>query len=66
MLVIDRFEGDYAVVETNSGVVNIPRSELPKGAKEGDTLRISVDADDTEARKKRIDGMMNTLFIPVL
>ena len=62
MLIIDRFEGDYAVVETGKGMVNIPRSELPKGAKEGDTLRISIDADDTEARKNRIDGMMNTLF----
>ena len=62
MLIIDRFEGDYAIVETDKGMANIPRSELPKGAKEGDILRIAVDADATEARKKRIDGMMDTLF----
>ena len=62
MLVIDRFEGDFAVVETEKGMINIPRSELPKGAREGDTLRLTIDEDDTDARKKRIDDKMNKLF----
>ena len=62
MLIIDRFEGDYAVIETNGRTVDIPRSELPADAKEGVTLRLVIDADDTASRKKRIDGMMNSLF----
>ena len=62
MLIIDRFEGSFAVVETNEGIVNIPRSELPKEAKEGDCLRLLVDRDGTAARKKRIEGMMGSLF----
>ena len=62
MLIIDRFEGDFAVVETDNGMLNIPRSELPASAKEGDTLRLIIDADNTNARKKRIDGAMNKLF----
>ena len=62
MLIIDRFEGDYAVIEINGRTVDIPRSELPAGAKEGVALRLVIDADDTASRKKRIDGMMNSLF----
>ena len=62
MLIIDRFEGDFAEVETDKGMINIPRTELPAGAKEGDTLRLTIDADDTEARKQRIEEKMNKLF----
>ena len=62
MLVIDRFEGDCAVVETERGLINIPRADLPMDAKEGDTLRLILDADETVARKKRIDGLMHDLF----
>ena len=62
MLIIDRFEGDFAVVESDMGMMNIPRSELPTDAKEGDVLRISIDADGTKSRKQRISGMMDKLF----
>ena len=62
MLIIDRFEGDFAVIEIDGGMIDIPRYELPTGAKEGDTLRLVIDADDTEARKIRIGGMMDKLF----
>jgi len=62
MLIIDRFEGDYAVVDTGLGTVNIPRTELPANAKEGDALRFVVDGNTTAARKKNIDDRMNRLF----
>jgi len=62
MLTIDRFEGDFAVVETSNGFVNIPRADLSANATEGDILIISIDKNETEARKKRIDGMMDSLF----
>ena len=62
MLIIDRFEGDFAVVETGNAIINVPCSELPKGAKEGDCLRLIIDMDGTAERKKRIDSKMNRLF----
>ena len=62
MLIIDRFEGDFAVIETDNGMLNVSRSELPTGAKEGDVLRLVIDADGTDSRKERIDGMMERLF----
>jgi len=62
MLIIDRFEDGFAVIETDSGFINIPRSELPAEAVEGDVLNISIATGNTEDRKKKIDGMMNKLF----
>ena len=62
MLTIDRFEGDFAVVETTNGFINIPRSDVPANANEGDVLVLSLDTNETEARKKRIEGMMDNLF----
>ena len=62
MLTIDRFEGNFAVVETSEGFINIPRIDMPNNSKEGDVLIISVDKDESDARKKRIDSMMNSLF----
>jgi len=62
MLLIDRFEGDFAVVETSNGFINIPRADIPTDAKEGDVLVLGLDKNETEERKKRIDGMMNSLF----
>ena len=40
MTVIDRFEGEYAVLETESGMKNVPREMLPEGAREGDVLEV--------------------------
>ena len=62
MLIIDRFEGDFAVVETGDGFVNIQRADIPAGAREGDVLTLVLDKTGTEARKERIDGMMDKLF----
>jgi len=62
MLIIDRFEGNFAVIETTNGLINIPRTDIPSNAKEGDVLVLSLDMNETDARKKRIDGMMDNLF----
>jgi hypothetical protein len=40
MIVIDRFEGEYAVLETESGMKNVPREMLPEEAREGDVLEV--------------------------
>ena len=62
MLIIDRFEGDFAIVETDNGMINVPKSELPENAKEGDALKFVIDMEATQGRKQRIDKMMNKLF----
>ena len=62
MLIIDRIEGDFAIVETDNGMINVPKSELPENAKEGDALKFVIDMEATQGRKQRIDKMMNKLF----
>lgn len=62
-VIIDRFEGDYAVVEMpNRRMIDLPIVLVPKGAREGDTLDISVDEDDTEKRRKRIEELTEDLW----
>jgi hypothetical protein len=65
MLIIDRFEGDFAVVEYKEDhTFNLPRSLLPPGAKEGDVLQLTLTIDDesTASRKRRIETLMEELF----
>jgi hypothetical protein len=65
MLIIDRFEGDFAVVEYKEDhTFNLPRSLLPPGAKEGDilTLTMTIDNESAETRKERIETLMDELF----
>jgi len=62
MLIIDRFEGEFAVVETNNGFINIPRIDIPAAAQEGDVLVLGIDKAGTDARKERIKRKMNKLF----
>ena len=53
-VIIDRFEGEYAVVELSIGkFVNMPK-ELVPNAHEGDVINISIDFEETKKRKKNI------------
>ena len=68
-LIIDRFEGEYAVCErADKTMVDIPRKDLPCNIKEGDCIiinedqSITVDEEETKARKKRIENLMASLF----
>ena len=61
-VIIDRFEGEYAVVEIEVGrCVNIPKILLPN-SKEGDIVKIEIDKLETEERKKNIQELMNNVF----
>jgi len=61
-IIIDRFEGDFAVVETENGnTLNVPK-ELLYFAKEGDIIDILVNVTKTAERKKEVYGLMNELF----
>lgn len=64
MLTIDRFEGEYALIELNRRIFHIPKSLLPKGAKEGDVIQIqiTVDKEATEKLKESTEKMADSLF----
>lgn len=65
--IIDRFEGEYAVIEFDGKTEDILKSELPTGAKPGYSLifkgaKITIDPKDTASRKQEIDNLMDELF----
>ncbi len=62
-LIIDRFEGNYAVVETeNKKMFNLPKEILPSDAKEGDVISIIIDHTTTKERKEKISRLMDDLW----
>lgn len=65
LCIIDRFEGNFAVIEYEDITFNFPKELLPKEAKEGDVLKfdITVDKEETEKRKKTIEDLAKDLFV---
>jgi|Wag4MinimDraft_11_1082651.scaffolds.fasta_scaffold04972_2 hypothetical protein len=65
LCIIDRFEGDWAVIEYEDKIFNFPKELLPKEAKEGDVLKfdVTVDIEETEKRKKAIEDLAKDLFV---
>lgn len=67
-LIIDRFEGKYAVCETEKRkMINIEKSKLPVTAKEGDVIfkengKYIIDVNNTKEREKTIQSLMDELF----
>lgn len=62
-VIVDRFEGDYAVVEKEEGVFyNMPKALLV-GAKEGDVIDIVINHEETEKLREEVDDLINGLFI---
>ena len=66
ILVIDRFEGKYAILESQdktSLIFNFPRHLLPPEVKEGSVLRFNIDIDNKETtrRKNKIIEKLNKL-----
>lgn len=56
MIVVDRFESGYAVLETGNGTAIVLRSSLPEGVREGDVLterdgRFTIDTNTTVQRR---------------
>ncbi len=59
---LDRFEGDYAILELDVGkMIEIPKI-LVGNAKEGDVIKIIVDKEATKRRKKNIEMLVDDLF----
>lgn len=68
-LIIDRFEGDYAVCEqADKSMVNIHKTNLPSEAKEGDIIlqasdgSIKISHSQTQSRKDHIQKKMKDLL----
>ncbi len=66
MLTIDRFEGPFALCETEDGtMVSVPKNMLPAGCCEGDALRLedgSYVKDNQQQRRRKMQEKMQGLF----
>lgn len=68
IFIIDRFEGDIAVLEDeNGGHSDVLRGLIPKDSREGDVLELRDGeyikrSDLTEIRRERIIGKSKRLF----
>ncbi|WP_246187354.1 DUF3006 domain-containing protein [Neomoorella glycerini] len=64
LLVIDRFEEDMAVIEYGRHTFTLPRSLLPRAAKEGDVIKLAVvlDPEATARRKKEVRSLADDVF----
>ena len=67
MIVVDRFEGEFAILlDAEKGAIKIKKDTL-SGAKEGDVVilidgKYVVDKEETEKRKKNLDKKFFDLF----
>lgn len=68
MYTLDRFEGSFAVLENRNSkkMIDIPISDIPSNAKEGDILKLSngsyiVDHEETKNASARIRQKMDNL-----
>jgi hypothetical protein len=62
-IIVDRFEGEFAVVELeNRQFLHIPRRLLPGGAAEGTVLDILMNERETRERNERISKRMEELW----
>ena len=68
-VIIDRFEGHFAVCEKeDKTMIDIERSKIPAEAKEGDALlvednKIIIDEEETKKREERIKDLTKDLWI---
>lgn len=67
MLTVDRIENGFAVIETDNGRIEVSRSSLSDGVKEGDVVLFEngvyrKDAEATEKRKQEIIKLQNSLW----
>lgn len=65
--IVDRFEGNFAVVQLYSGkIIDIAKSKLPMNIKEGYVINvgknITVNYEETKKRKEEIEKLSKELF----
>lgn len=67
MLIIERFEGNTAIIEDGGKYFEVSRDDLPANAREGDVLKkvgstYEIDKEKTESRRKEILKLQNSLW----
>jgi len=62
--VIDRFEGDWAVIEYDRTNFNVPKSLLDEKVIEGDVVNIQItpNKEETTKRRQQIEELRKKLF----
>lgn len=61
-IIIDRFEGDFAVVEMpDKTMYNLPTSLFPN-AKEGSVISIEIDVAETRKRRASAEKLMDDVW----
>lgn len=67
-LIIDSFEGDFAVVEVDGKEMkDIPIKDIPQGTKQGDVLRFiegkyEIDVEETKRIRAEVEEMMKDIW----
>lgn len=66
MIVVDRFEGDFAVLETDSGMIDVEKIRLADDIREGDVVYETEngyikDNIATQKRREKIIALKNRL-----
>lgn len=62
-ITIDRFEGEFGLVELEDGSIkDMPIYLIPQGAKEGDIIEISINEEEILSRKERIEDLCEDLW----
>ncbi|NMA83988.1 MAG: DUF3006 domain-containing protein [Epulopiscium sp.] len=67
MIIVDRFEGDYVILEIEGERKEILRCEIPKEVKEGDVLlerdgQYQYDEEETLKRRQYIESLTQDLW----
>lgn len=60
--IIDRFEGDYAVVGCGDVYFNVPKSALPSGVSEGDVMDVGINVSETNVKSVQVKDRLKKLF----
>lgn len=62
-VIIDRIEGDLAVLELENGeFINVDIRILPSNAMEGSIITISCDENETDKKRTEVKQKMNAIF----
>lgn len=64
-MIIDRFEGEYAICEDSGTMISIKSDQLPKDCREGDQIALEHGVYvkvDNRAERERIRKKMDALF----
>lgn len=66
-MVVDRFEGEYAVIETEDGMVDVHISQVDENVREGDCVvlkdgRYMADSAETSERRAKMAQRLKNLM----